>query len=514
MKKISYSLVLIVVAGILISVFWANDRYFKKEEGNTLSFVVERGDIEEVVLVRGEVVPQRDFDLEFSFSGTVDRIFVNEGDNVTSGEPLVRLDTTDFRLELEKLEAVLAQTQANLKKLVTGATEEDINVSETKVENAMVSLEDAKKDLVNKLQDAYVKSDDSVRNNVDQLFSNPQSSNPQINVTVSDGQLRVDVETRRLVLENLFDTWDASLNGISTQSDLTVFVNDSNRNLEKVREFLDRVALLVNTLNSSSSLSQTTIDGYKSDISTARTNVNTAITNMATAEEKLRKAESDLSLAEQELELKISGAREEDLAIAEAGVKEIESQMSIVRENIRKSTLYAPGFVKVEKIWIEKGEIFRPGNTVVSLSTPGFKIQADLSELEIGKISESNGNDALIELDAFSRKIYTGKVVSIEPRKVVKDGDTYYKINVFLDAAEKAIRTGMSADITISISSKDGVLYVPDVVVFEKGDKDFIVVLEDGEQVEKEVEIGISDGENVEIVSGVSEGDIVVISIN
>jgi len=206
MKKISYSLVLIVVAGILISVFWANDRYFKKEEGNTLSFVVERGDIEEVVLVRGEVVPQRDFDLEFSFSGTVDRIFVNEGDNVTSGEPLVRLDTTDFRLELEKLEAVLAQTQANLKKLVTGATEEDINVSETKVENAMVSLEDAKKDLVNKLQDAYVKSDDSVRNNVDQLFSNPQSSNPQINVTVSDGQLRVDVETRRLVLENLFDT--------------------------------------------------------------------------------------------------------------------------------------------------------------------------------------------------------------------------------------------------------------------------------------------------------------------
>ncbi len=514
MKKISYSLLFVVIVGIAVSAFWAYDRYFKKEEMGVISFVAEKGDVHEVVLVRGEVVPRKDFDLEFSFTETVERVFVNEGQSVVYGAPLVKLNTTDFELELQRLGAVLAQAQANLEKLIAGATEEDINVYRIKVKNAEISLQDAKKNLVNKLQDAYVKSDDAVRNNVDQLFSNPRSANPQINVIVPDSQLEADLETGRLALENLLNSWDVSLNGLSIQSDLTVFVNNANKNLEQVREFLGQFASMVNSLTSSSSVSQTTIDGYRSSTWTARTNINTAIINTATADEKLRTEQSALSLAEQELDLKVSGTREEDIAIAQAKVKEMESQKALVREKIRKSTLYAPGSVIVEKVWLEEGEIFRAGNTVISLSTPGFKIQADLSELEIGKIREVNGNDVTIEFDAFTRKFYTGKVVSIEPRKVVKDGDTYYKINIYLDAPESIIRSGMSADITVSVSLEEDVVRVPEVSIFEKGNKDFITVLVGGEEVLREVEVGISDGEYIEIVNGLSEGETVIISVD
>ena len=514
MKKISYSLVLVVIVGIALSVFWAYDRYFKKEDTGVISFIVDRGDVNEVVLVRGEVVPQKDFDLEFPFSGTVSNVWIKEGRSVSFGTPMVKLNTIDFELELDKLEAVLVQAQANLEKLIAGATEEDIKISEVKVQNAGTALQDAKKNLVNNLQDAYVRSDDAVRNNADQLFSNPRGSNPQISVIAFDSQLKLDIETRRLVVKKILNTWKTSLGGLSVESDFPVFVNETNRKLDQIREFLDRIALMVNSLTADSSLTQTTIDGYRSDISTARTNINTAITNTASAEEKLRTTESSLSLALQELELKVSGAREEDIAIAQAKVKETESGKAIVREKIRKSTIYAPGFVTVEKVWLEKGEIFRPGTTVISLSTPGFKIQADLSELEIGKVGDGNGNDVLIEFDAFPKKLYTGKVVSIEPRKVVKDGDTYYKINIFFDTEKSSIRSGMSTDITINISSKKNVIRIPEVAIIQKENKDFVTVLADGIEVLREIETGISDGEYVEIISGVSEREIIIISAN
>jgi multidrug efflux pump subunit AcrA (membrane-fusion protein) len=511
MKKISYYILFIVIIGGVISLFWVYQRYFKEEKENILSFEVVRGDIEEVVKVRGEAVSQKEFDLEFPSSGIVENVFVKEGQFVALGAPLMKLETINLELEVDRLEATLSQAQASLNKLISGATEEDIKVSETKVNNAKEALEDAKKDLVNKLRDAFSKSDDAIRNKADQLFSNPRSSNPQINVTVSDNQLKTNIETRRLVLEKLLTDWGASIETLSISSKLDDFTIFTNKNFGIVQEFLDRMALLVNGLSTNSSLSQTTIDGYKSDIWTARTNINTAITNLTASEEKLSTAKSGLTLAERELSLKITGAREEDIEIANAQIKEIKSKIAIVKEKIKKSTLYAPGAAKIEKVWFEKHELFRVGNTAISLSAFGIKIQSDVSELEIGKIKEGNGNVVLLEFDAFPKEKFVGKVVSIEPRKVVKDGDTYYKINIYLDKYNKEIRAGMSADLTIKISSKENVLKIPEFAVYKKDGKDVVIVTDGGVEKEVEVNLGISDGEFVEIISGLTEGQVVVV---
>lgn len=512
MKKTTPIIVVIIVIGTLVSVLWAYGRYFKKEEGRALSFVVDRGQIDEVVRVRGEVVPQKDFDLEFPLTGTIEKIYVSEGQQVGYGAPLAKLETTDLALEVAQLDASLAQQNASLEKTIAGATGEDIRVSETKVASAGTALVDAEENLANVLKNVYGISDDAVRNDADQLFSNPRSANPKIVTTVSDTQMKIDIEMRRLVLEGLLQSWSVSLAALSVQSDLSEFANDAKNNLNQVREFFDRLGLLVNGLVSSSSFPQATIDGYKSDISVARSNVNAAIANLAAAEEKSRAAKSALDLAKREIELKKAPARSEDIEIARAQIREIESKISLVREKIRKSTLFAPGTARVEKIWLEVGEVFRPGSTVVSLSAQALKIQSDVSELEIGKISDSDSGDVSIVFDAFPRKLFMGKVVSIEPRKVVKDGDTYYKINVYLDTLDSALRAGMSADIVVRVSSKKNVIRVPEVAVYRKEGKDFIKIIKNGESVEQQVEVGISDGEYVEVVSGVSEGETVAIS--
>jgi len=512
MKKISYIIIVAVIVGVAVSSFWAYDRYFKEKDNGLLSFKVERGSIKEDVNVIGEAVSQKEFDLQFSRSGIIDRIFVSEGQLVVAGTALIRLETIDFVLEVNRLSATLAQAKANLEKLIAGATKEDISISKTEVDNKEIALLNARKSLINKLRDAYSKSDDAVRNKADRLFNSPRSSNPKISVIVSEDWLKSDVESRRIVLEKLLTSWELSLNTFSVNSDIPTIVNVTDKNLEEVRAFLEKMAFLVNGLTSNAVFSQATIDGYRSDIWVARSNINTAITNLITAGEKLTTAQSNLNLAEQELTLKITGTRAEDIEIARSKIKEIESSIAITKEKIRKSTLYSPGMVKIEKIWLEKGELFRPGNTAISLSTSGIKIQADVSELEIGNIRASNGNDVSIEFDAFPKKIFTGKVISIEPQKVVKDGDTYYRINVYLDTQDESIRAGMSANLAVKISSITDVLKIPEITVFQKGGKDFVTVLENGKQIKREVKVGISDGESVEILNGLSEGETVIIN--
>jgi len=514
MKKLSnYLIIVVVIGGILVS-FWAYQKYFKEEIPELLSFSVEKGSIQEVVRVRGEVVSQKDFDLGFPFSGIVESIFVREGQQVSRGKPLIKLETTSFELKINELKSILAQKQSNLNKLITGDTKENINIYKTKVEKTKIEEGDAKANLIDKLQDAYTKSDDAIRNKVDQFFSNPRGSNPQLDFIVTSGQLEIEVESTRILVESILSKWQTSLVPLSQVSDLIKFTTKAKNNLDIVKSFLDKTSLAVNSATSNFNLSQATIDGWKSGVASARTNINNAITNLTSANEKLKTAKSDVVLAKDELALKEAGARVEDIGIAEAQIEEINNKIAITREKIKKSTLYAPAVVKTVKIWFEKREFFSPGRIAITLETSEHKIQADISELEIGKIREVDGNEVLIQLDAFPELELKGKIISIEPREIIKDGDKYYRINVFMEQHGSKIRSGMNADLTILVSSKDNVLKIPELVIYQKDDKKFVTILEEGSQKEIEIETGISNGESIEVINGLSENQTVVVSAN
>ena len=114
MKRTLYYLILIIAVGSLIVSFWVRQKYFQVDEPVVLSFLVEKGDMEEIVKVRGEVVSKQEYDLGFSYSGKVSEIFVKEGQDVSKGDPLIKLKTTDFELENKKFKAQLDQASANV----------------------------------------------------------------------------------------------------------------------------------------------------------------------------------------------------------------------------------------------------------------------------------------------------------------------------------------------------------------------------------------------------------------
>jgi|GEM_PF-553259 len=533
MKKVTFYLIAVVVLGAMVVGYWVYSKYVKEDVSAQLTFTVIRGDINELVRVRGEVVSGKELNLEFPFSGTLKEVSAKEGSEVAEGDALLKLDTVDFELEERRLRAVLSQQETNLEKILAGAANQDIKVLETQVANAeqtfsnteqkatadLESLYDAASNII---QDAGVKSEDAVYKYADAMIEDPNSANAHLSFTTLDSQIKIDVDTQRVAA-----AWDLAVlrsyivSAIPTTNDgLDKALTDTHKHVLAVKTLLDRIN---DALNSASGLSPTTLATYKTDISTARTSVTTALNSIDTHERSIASqkvynqnavdtARAALDLAKENLAAKKAAPRPEDIEIAKSQIKEMEAQLAMIQEKIKKSVLRAPVAGKVAKIYIEIGEVFRPGAPAVSLFALGKKIQADISELEIGKIKGANGNPVDIKFDAFPGETFEGKIVLVESKEINKGGDKYYRIDVAFngDAPEK-IRSGMSADLVIHSSSKTGVLQIPGIAVQKKNDLSYATVLEGKNEREVEITTGITDGEQIEVIQGLAEGETVIV---
>lgn len=103
---------------------------------------------------------------------------------------------------------------------------------------------------------------------------------------------------------------------------------------------------------------------------------------------------------------------------------------------------------------------------------------------------------------------------SVEPQKVEKEDDTYYRVNFALDAPSDALRPGMSADVYIIVAAKENVLKIPEYAHYDRDSVSYASVKRNGEAREVALTLGISDGDFREVISGLSEGETVVVPVD
>ncbi|MBI2474876.1 efflux RND transporter periplasmic adaptor subunit [Candidatus Uhrbacteria bacterium] len=502
--------------------------------------VAQRIDLTQEVSVTGRVKPAQSVELAFEKGGKISAVYTDVGKQVFAGQLLIVLGNSELAAQLsqaqagvESAQAQLAQyqaaletQQAKLEELKLGTRPEEVQVQETKVTNAKTSLEDAKKNLIVQIQDAYTKSDDAIRNKIDQFFLNPKGANPQLTF-FTDSQLESDIESKRLLIESTLKSWQTSLETISTSSDLESHLDTAKTNLIQTKNLLEKSALAVNGLLPNSSISQTTIDAYKSDVSTGRTNINTATVNLTTAEEKLRTAESILKLEQDNLALTKAEATVEQITAQEAQVKQAEanvlSQQAQIKQakanvnnyfaQISKTVIRAPINGTITKQEAKVGEIVSANTVIVSLmSASQFEIEANVPEADIAKVNV--GNDAKTTLDAYGNDVVFGvKVVAIDPAETIIDGVATYKVTFQFIETDERIKSGMTANIDISTEKRENVIAVPQRAVVTKNGEKYVRVLTGEETKEIKVKTGMRDSYgNIEILEGINDGDTVVIT--
>jgi HlyD family secretion protein len=119
-----------------------------------------------------------------------------------------------------------------------------------------------------------------------------------------------------------------------------------------------------------------------------------------------------------------------------------------------------------------------------------------------------------IKVGALPDDIVTGNLSRIAPQAEKSEGATLFDVEIELDPGQEVtLRAGYSANADVVIREKHDIVLIPERLVLFEDDTTYVEVPGVGPEAEPqkvEVELGLSDGLNVEIVSGLSEGDQVV----
>lgn len=497
--------ILIVILLGIVFIFARNNK------ATALTATVERGSVIQNIAATGKTKAKSSAHLSFERSGQIAHIYAQVGDQVYAGKTLVELERSELVANLNDAKANVNIQKAKLAELKSGSSPEAIALKETAVTKAKNTLLVAEQNLSDKLQEAYTKADNAIRNHIDQFITNGSSNNPSLNFTVSSQVLENDIENGRVTIEKMLIGWNAYLKKTPAVHTVTDATKLSEQNLVQITQFLDMIALAVNALTPTSGMSQTTIDAYKSGVITARTDVNTAITNISTVFEKLKDAESGLIIATQELSIAITGGTAEELATQKAYIEQAEAKMQAVQAQIGKTTIRSPIAGIITKQDAEIGETVSAYENIVSVTGgDGFEIEAFIPEINIGKISVEN--PVHITLDAFPEEVFAGTVSFIDPAETIVNGVVNFKITIRFDIADERIKSGLTANLSIETARKDDVLFLPRFSV-TKINGDAFVTRVTKEKTEKvPVILGLQgEGSKVEIQSGLSEGDAVLV---
>lgn len=330
--------------------------------------------------------------------------------------------------------------------------------------------------------------------------------------------------------------------------------------LEDAKDTLNDTSNILGATITSSKLSQAELDALKLSVSTTRTNVNTAIASLTTArqniltqkvtnqtnldsaqaavnsavsslslaeqslsaiqaaadtrinvaENAIRSAEGSLKQAQDQLALKKAGPRSADVSLYRAQVQEAQASIELIQDQIGDSILVAPQDGLVIEINGEVGEIASSSIIFLSIiATDNFEIKSNISEVDIAKVKIAD--EVEITFDAFGTdKIFKGKITEIDPAQTEISGVIYYKITATFIGNSEVVKPGMTANLDIMTARRDNALMIPFQALKEKNNQKYVQVLKNDIAADVFVEVGLRGDVNLEITSGLTEGQKVV----
>ena len=206
----------------------------------------------------------------------------------------------------------------------------------------------------------------------------------------------------------------------------------------------------------------------------------------------------------------------EGIEISEQDRREIEKE---TREAIASMTLISPISGLVLSRDTDKGSAVIPlssayGGTIIMIIADVSEkhFRGDVDEADIGKVHL--GLPARIYVEAYPDDPFQAKLTHISPQGREEDEIVNFKIRATIDDPESKLRFGMSADAELILEEHEDILVIPEGAIIYEDEKTYVNVQDDSipEGMRKiEITKGISDGLRTEVLSGLEEGQVVVL---
>ena len=260
------------------------------------------------------------------------------------------------------------------------------------------------------------------------------------------------------------------------------------------------------------------------DAQSLNSSVKTAEFQVEIAQDQVKAARAQYEIAQINLDNGAPGAStdvlEQQVNIAEASwetakqnLKIAELNLESAKLNLEKAVIVAPFNGTVTDVTITKGEEI----SAAALASPAISV-VDASEIEMrGFIDEIDvamvklGQAANITLDALPDQGINGSVTFISLVSTIRAGVVSYGTTITLEDPVAGLKDGMSATAEVIIERHDDVLLIPNRAIRGTKENPKVVVLVDGQQEERQITLGLTDGINTEVMSGLEEGERVVL---
>lgn len=422
-------------------------------------YTVERGLVEQVLQLNGRVSPKQQQDLYFRADGFVKEVLVQNGDWVTTGMVLARLDEPE-RYLADVAGAELSYEQARLK-LEQAKQDAPIQAARAKIAvlEAQIELEKTKNERA-------------------------AMQYPRVTDGLKLEQLRGDVAAALKALndaQSAFDDVAGRAEGDATRQMLL-------QNLLDARQAYTRAVMNLDWAEGK---------GTQSDL------------DLVDARLALAQANYEKALAEEEFWNEEGGSTE--IRLAELVLKDAETRLTLATKILENIELIATFNGQVLSLSIVPGSQVRAFQAVITLADP-----AELVLMSIPGVEDLNklavGMPAVVRLSSRQGEEYAATIsnvpLSLTSASELSSGSKAVQIS--LTENEDVLRLGDAATILIKVDARQDVLWLPPAAIRSFQGQDFVFVESGGIQRRVNVVLGLKANDRVEIVSGLEEGQRVI----
>jgi multidrug efflux pump subunit AcrA (membrane-fusion protein) len=219
----------------------------------------------------------------------------------------------------------------------------------------------------------------------------------------------------------------------------------------------------------------------------------------------IKRAKTDLELTEM--------TYEDNLKIARAELDHAKAALEYSRVQLSYATIRAPISGVIASVTTQEGETIAAG-----LNAPTFVTIIDLSKLQIDAFVDETdigrvkiGQKAAFTVDTYPEKEFTGKVKAIYPKAIIQENVVNFDVVIEIDGADiELLRPDMTTSVTIFQKERKGILVIPRSAVIKEENGKYVLVRQSSGAFKKiAVKTGIQSGNEVEIISGLNEGNVI-----
>ncbi len=408
-----------------------------------------------LVSAEGQIVPLREAMLSFQTGGQIEEIIVQTDAAVSAGDPILRLDATDQEIALVQAQAALEtakaakqSAEAGLEAAQTGARAAEVGVDAAEVALALVQADPTAEEIA--LQEAAVAvaeagiSQASASQSV--VLQGPRTSQIQ----GAEAQLAA----AEAALLPVRETLDVLRREDSPDEDA---LRRAQQNYNAAAANITAAQAAVEEARSGATSGQRTaafggVSGATAQRDAAQAQLDLLLSGAR--EEQIAVAEAGVEQAQAALQEALLASADSEAAVlqAEAGISQAEAAVDAAIDARDRMTLYAPFDGVIADVLVEKGEVVSSGTPVARIGD--FSVwqvkTTDLTELDV--VDLQVGDPVEIQVDAIPGETLNGVVSKIAETAQLVRGDVTYEVTIDLENPDELpLRWGMTVFVDVDV---------------------------------------------------------------